>query len=108
MMSEKAPEGYKITELGVVPKEWNVVKLGDGKYFQIISGGTPSRDNPAYWINGSINWATPTDITKNKGYFIESTKEKINETGLKNSSAKIVPKGLSLIHISEPTRRTPI
>jgi len=91
------PERYKKTELGVIPEEWEVVKLGDEKYFQIVSGGTPSRDNPDFWTNGSINWATPTDITKNKGYFLDSTKEKINENGLKNSSAKIIPKGSVLL-----------
>lgn len=91
------PEGYKKTELGVIPEEWEVIKLGNENYFQIVSGGTPSRNNPEYWTNGSINWATPTDITKNKGYFLDSTKEKINEIGLKNSSAKIVPKGSVLL-----------
>lgn len=93
----KVPNGYKKTELGAIPEEWEVVKLGDEKYFQIVSGGTPSRDNPDFWTNGSINWATPTDITKNKGYFLDSTKEKINENGLKNSSAKIIPKGSVLL-----------
>jgi len=55
----------------------------------IISGGTPSTQQPEFW-NGSIPWATPTDITKN-GKFIDKTEKTISEKGLKNSSATLLP-----------------
>lgn len=54
---------------------------------EIFSGGTPSTSNPNYW-NGNINWVTLVD-TKSK--YIYDTERKISETGLKNSSAVLLP-----------------
>jgi type I restriction enzyme S subunit len=71
--------------------EWEEKKLGE--ISEISSGGTPSRTNPSYW-NGSINWVSTTLIDFNK---ITETDEKITEEGLKNSSAKIFPKGTLLM-----------
>jgi type I restriction enzyme S subunit len=45
------PEGYKQTEVGVIPEDWEVTTIGDIAY--VSSGGTPSRTNPSYW-DGSI------------------------------------------------------
>jgi len=73
-------------------EEWKEKKLGDiGK---IIGGGTPSTNNPTYW-NGSIEWYTPSEIGKCK--YINSSKRKITELGIKNSSAKILPPGTILL-----------
>lgn len=67
-----------------------LVKLSE--ICHIESGGTPSSTNPAFW-NGDINWATLVDV-KNK--YIYSTKRKITESGIKNSSAKLLPLGTVL------------
>lgn len=64
---------------------YQLVKLQD--VCQIESGGTPSSNNPSFW-DGDINWATLVDV-KNK--YTNSTKRKITQAGLKNSSAKILP-----------------
>ena len=45
------PEGYKKTEVGVIPEDWELKTIGD--IGSVSSGGTPSRTNPLYW-NGSI------------------------------------------------------
>lgn len=63
---------------------------------EITSGGTPSKDNPAYW-NGEIPWVTPTDITACKSNYLFDTAEKITLAGLVNSSAKILPAGTILL-----------
>lgn len=60
-----------------------------GEIYKISSGGTPSRKEPSYWIDGSIPWLTTTEVTN--GY-ITKTNEYITEEGLKNSSAKLFPK----------------
>jgi len=60
---------------------------------EISSGGTPSRSNDNFW-NGNVPWVSTTLIDFN---FIHSTDEYITELGLKNSSAKIYPKGTILI-----------
>lgn len=48
--------GYKQTEVGVIPEDWEVKRLGDA-IERIVGGGTPSRANSDYW-NGSIPWVT--------------------------------------------------
>ena len=61
----------------------------------VISGGTPSTNNPEYW-DGHILWCTPTDISKTNKY-ISSTGQTISELGLKNSSATLLPIGTVLM-----------
>jgi len=72
-------------------KESTVGSLGT-----IYSGGTPSTSNKEYW-DGDINWITPTDITKQDSVYINSSVRRISSEGLKNSSAKLVPKGSLLV-----------
>ncbi len=67
-------------------------KLGD--IYKISSGGTPSRKNSSYWINGDIPWVTTTEVTNS---IITSTNECITKSGLENSSAKIYPIGSLII-----------
>jgi len=70
---------------------WEHRKLGD--VADISSGGTPSRTNVSYW-NGNIPWISTNQIDFNT---IIDADEKITESGLKNSSAKIFPKGTLLM-----------
>jgi type I restriction enzyme, S subunit len=57
----------------------------------IVSGGTPSTENPRFWENGTIPWATPTDITKNGDRVLRDTAQRITVEGLRNSSARLLP-----------------
>ncbi|WP_279195087.1 restriction endonuclease subunit S [Chryseobacterium indoltheticum] len=69
------------------PKEdWEVKKLGE--VATISGGGTPSTFVSKYW-NGDIEWFTPTEV----GYvkYLYSSKRKISDAGLKNSSATVLP-----------------
>ncbi|CAB3290106.1 Type I restriction-modification system, specificity subunit S [Methanocaldococcus lauensis] len=83
---------FKNSEVGEVPEDWEVVRLGD--VAKLESGGTPKRQKPEYWENGTIPWVKSGEL--NDG-IIYDTKEKITELGLKNSSAKIFTKGTLLI-----------
>lgn len=85
---EDAPELYKESELGWIPKEWEVKRLDE--IGSIISGGTPSSNIPDYW-NGSIIWVTPADLSKLKFGYIADSERKITSFGLKNSSALLIP-----------------
>ena len=91
---------FKKTSIGIIPKDWSLVKLGD--VADIKSGGTPSTINKNFW-NGHIPWCIPTDITKLKGakYLIETNK-KITNLGLKKSSAELIPSN-SIIMTSRAT-----
>lgn len=55
----------------------------------IGSGGTPSRKNKSYYVNGTIKWLKTKEL---KDQNIFDTEEYITEEALKNSSAKIYPK----------------
>ncbi len=74
--------------------DWQQIKLGG--ICDIFSGGTPDTTNPDFW-GGEINWITPTEITRTGKYINLKTEKKITELGLKNSSARLLPKGSLII-----------
>ena len=86
--------GYKETEIGVIPEDWEITELGDA--CEIINGGTPSTANSFFW-DGNIPWCTPTDITSTKNKYLSKTKRQISKLGLKNSSATLLPAGALLL-----------
>jgi restriction modification system DNA specificity domain protein len=86
--------GYKTSELGEIPQDWEVVELGD--VAEIKSGGTPSTHQSEFW-NGYILWCTPTDITSLSGKYLSDTNRKISELGLINSAAELLPIGSVLM-----------
>lgn len=82
------------TRLDGFEGDWQDTTIGDCVY--ILQGGTPSTTNVNYW-NGNIVWVTPSEITKLKGMFISDSERKITESGLKNSSAQMLPAGTILL-----------
>lgn len=77
------------SELGPLPKGWVVRTVAET--FAILGGGTPSKKEPAYWEDGSINWYAPTDLTKAGSTFMDASGSKINDLGLHKSSARLFP-----------------
>lgn len=75
-------------------EEWSKQRLGD--ICNIVNGGTPSTSIAEFW-NGKILWCTPTDITSCSTKYIYTTESKITESGLKASSATLLPKGALLL-----------
>jgi len=78
---------FKETEIGRIPKEWRVYKLGDIS-LNTLGGGTPSTSNAEYW-DGEIAWMTSAHISDRE---ISTGQRYITEQGLKNSSSSVVPK----------------
>ena len=74
-----------------LPKDWRWVKLGE--VCNTTSGGTPSRREPKYY-NGNIPWVKSGELSRG---VIMQTEESISDEAIKNSSAKIFPKGTLLI-----------
>ncbi len=58
-----------------------------GEVLKVTTGGTPSRNNVAFW-NGDIPWVKTGEVNY---YVIESTEERITVEGLKGSAAKLCP-----------------
>ena len=80
---------YKQTKFeNGLPQGWEIVKLKD--YYKTTSGGTPSRKNEKFYINGKYNWIKTGEL---KDRFIIYTDEKITEEAIKKSSAKLIDKG---------------
>ncbi|MGG6439851.1 restriction endonuclease subunit S [Saccharococcus caldoxylosilyticus] len=86
---------FKKTEIGEIPEEWEVKSISE--VAKVVSGGTPSKQVYEYWENGTIPWATPTDITSNDNKYISTTQLMITESGLRNSSANLLPEGSVLM-----------
>ncbi len=78
--------------LGEVPEGWEVSKI---KFLaRIESGHTPSRTVDEYWVDCNIPWVSLNDskfLRTNDQ--ISDTTYHINELGLANSSARILPEG---------------
>ena len=72
-------------------EDWIEIELGE--VFFTTSGGTPSRHNSSYY-EGNIPWVKSGELDKG---IIKETEENISEDAVKNSSAKIFPKGTLLI-----------
>jgi type I restriction enzyme, S subunit len=68
-----------LRRLGIV-SEWRETTLGD--LVDFVSGGTPSKDNAAYW-NGAIPWVSAKDM---KRLFLDDAEDHITESGLSNGT----------------------
>lgn len=67
----------------------------------IISGGTPSTNNPFYW-DGEIPWITPKDLSKSTDRYIYNGERNLTVEGLNNSSAKLLPFNTVLLSSRAP------
>ena len=74
---ENLPEGWRRGTIGEFCKAMK-------------SGGTPSRNNIEYWNKNDYPWLKTGEVQNN---VIIDVEEYISEKGLKNSSAKIIPRG---------------
>lgn len=61
---------------------------------ETASGGTPSRSNKLYYLNGTIPWIKSGELNDD---LIYDSEEKITKEAIDNSSAKIFQKGSLLI-----------
>ncbi|OOF42114.1 type I site-specific deoxyribonuclease [Rodentibacter rarus] len=81
--------------------DWKMMKLSE--VATIVGGGTPSSSKTEYFENGEIAWITPKDLSGYNKRYISKGERNITELGLKNSSAKLLPKDTVLL-----TSRAPI
>lgn len=77
--------------LGKVPAHWESLKVK--AFTQFCGGGTPSRDNLAFW-NGDIPWVSPKDMKFER---IKGAEEYITDEGLSSSSSSLVDSGRLLM-----------
>lgn len=71
---------------------WQTKRIGD--FCETGSGGTPARDNPRFFENGTIPWVKSGELRQR---VVEQTEEFITQEALEYSSAKLVPAGAVLV-----------
>jgi type I restriction enzyme S subunit len=74
--------------IGEIPSHWNIANMR--WLTRIFAGGTPSKDKPEYWEDGTIPWLNSGSV--NQGV-ITVPSAFISNEGFNNSSAKWIPKG---------------
>lgn len=77
-------------------KEFRIEELAE-----VVSGGTPSTKNSAYW-DGKILWVTPKDLANSSKKWICSSISTITTEGLKNSAARMLPANSVLLSSRAP------
>jgi type I restriction enzyme S subunit len=83
-----------------VPGNWVWTMLGTLTI--VIGGGTPSSNVDEYYVNGSIPWISPVDLSGYIDIYISHGKKFITELGLKKSSAKLIPQNSVLLSSRAP------
>lgn len=101
MQEQTIPQGYKKTEIGIIPEDWEVKKLGE--IFNVETGTTPSTKEKKYWTKGTIVWITPNDLSKLKGkIYISTSERKITDNAVNSYSLSVLPKGSIIISTRAP------
>lgn len=86
------PAETKETEIGEIPKHWEVDSLGE--ITEVQSGGTPSRKKPEYYENGMIPWVKTLDLNNS---VVMSTEELITEEAFTSIRGKLRPQHTVMI-----------
>ena len=81
---------FKDTEIGRIPKEWEVVRIKD--LGEVITGTTPSTLVKDYW-NGIYPFVTPTDFSETK--YVYKTERKVTQKGVEKG--RLIPKDSVLV-----------
>jgi len=91
---------FKETEIGEIPKDWEVKRIKD--IGEVSGGTTPSTKRKEYW-NGEIPWITPKDLAGYDYRYISKGERNVTKKAVENCSMKIYPPGTILL-----TTRAPI
>lgn len=83
-----------------IPVHWTWTTIGD--VAQVVGGGTPSTSDPANFVDGTIAWITPADLSGYRDKYISHGKRNLTQRGLDNSGARLLPKGAVLYSSRAP------
>ena len=78
---------------------WHTKTLGE--VCEIVNGGTPDTKVAKYW-NGKYLWITPKDMGRLNNIYVDDTERKLSAAGLKDSSAKMLPKNSVILSSRAP------
>lgn len=76
--------------LGEVPAHWIIARIKN--FARIESGHTPDKKKEEYWVDCDIPWVSLNDSKQlKKADYIADTSTKVNDLGIANSSARLLP-----------------
>ncbi len=81
--------------LGRIPQGWTPRTLGESCSL-MQAGGTPSRGNPAYWTDGTVDWFTTTEL---KDGFLLASAERVTDLAVIERKTRVFPSGAVLMAI---------
>ena len=84
-----AAKDFKMTELGPIPKDWEVKRLGE--LGDVVTGSTPPRGDAECW-GGNFDWISAKDF---RGKYIVEAEETITEKG--KSFCRLLPSDSVLV-----------
>ena len=89
------PQGYKQTEFGPIPLDWELCTFKD-VLATFSSGATPYRGIPEYY-NGDVRWISSGELNYNHIY---DTLEHISQQAVRNTNLRIHKPGTFLMAIT--------
>jgi len=92
------PSEFEESELGMIPKGWNISSIKDN--LDVILGGTPSRSNDSFWTDGAVSWINSGKVNE---FRIIECSENITEEAVRKSSTKLLPKKTTVLAITGAT-----
>ncbi len=99
-LEQQAQTIFKSWFVETANPHWHVGTIAD--LGEVVGGSTPSKAHREYYTEHGIAWITPKDLSMDKSKFISHGEIDITQEGLKNSSAKVMPKGTVLFSSRAP------
>jgi type I restriction enzyme S subunit len=83
-----------------VPDTWTWVLIGE--VASVVGGATPQTTEASNFDDGTVPWVTPADLSGYGEKYIGRGSRNITTRGLKNSGARVLPKGTVLFSSRAP------
>ena len=94
------PDGLEDSELGAVPRGWQVLPVGDA--IDAVGGATPDTKNANYWEPALHYWTTPKDLSGIASPVLLKTERKLSNEGLAKIGSGLLPVGTLLLSSRAP------
>jgi type I restriction enzyme S subunit len=94
------PSEFEESEIGEIPKGWEVRRLAE--VADVSQGSTPSTENDDFWDPPAQDWVTVKDLSQSREQVLSRTERKVSRKGLEYLGSKVVPSGSILLSTGAP------
>ena len=99
-ISDLFPDCFEDSELGEIPKGWNVKKISD--IFEVKKGSTPATKNSEFWEPKEHIWVSPRDLSQNPYVYLFHSGRGISEIGLQKTRSGLLPENTVMMSSRAP------